>query len=102
MVDLELSSVPHDIPVVTGDLKKISHFQSAVGTGPQIISFGGCNAGVLKALDRDPDRQVGIQNPFCIEPFDMKKLMYEPSYTVLGGNDMFSLLQTVLPHISVI
>ena len=98
LLDMELSSIPRDIPVVEGELNLVSQLQSA-RTSPQVILCGGCNADVLKSLDHDPDRQAGIQKLSCFEPIDIKKLMYEPSYSVLGGIGMFSLLQTLLPLI---
>ena len=67
----------------------ISKLQPAVGTIPQLMSCGGGNADVLKALYQDLGRQAGIQYPFCCEPIDIKKLMYESSYSVLGGIDVF-------------
>ena len=60
LADIDLRSIPRDIPVVKGELSLISQLQFAVGTGPQIISCGGCNAYVLMALDR----QTCMHYPF--------------------------------------
>ena len=71
--------------VFRGELNLISQMQSAVGTDPQIISCGGgWNADVLKALYQDQDRQASLQCLFCFESIDIKKLTYEPSYSVLA------------------
>ena len=40
LVDIELSSIRRDIPLVEGEMNLISHLQSAVGTGPQIKFLG--------------------------------------------------------------
>ena len=76
-----------------------SQLRSAVGAGPQIISCGGCHPNVPKVLDQDSARHAGVQYPICWERTDIRKLMHEPRYIVLGGIDMFPLLQTSLPHI---
>ena len=46
---------------------------------------------MLKILDQDG--QAGCQYLFCLEPIDIKKLMYGPGYTVLGAINITSLLE---------
>ena len=65
LVQMEICSIPGDMPVVKGKLNLVSQLQSAVGTGAQKLGCGGRNADVLKALDQDPERHAGIQYAFC-------------------------------------
>ena len=66
LIDVEVCSIPRDIPVVQRELSSFPQFYSAVGTQAQILSFGDCNADVLKTLDKDSDRKCSIHYPFCV------------------------------------
>ena len=83
-----------------GEFTLISQLQAAISVKPKIISRGGCIADVLKALDRYPVRQGGIQYPFSSERVDIKKLLCGAIFDALGGIDMFSLLQTLLVRLT--
>ena len=100
MIDVVVCAMPRHVLVVKIELSLISEIYWAVGTRAEILSLGGCRADVLKALDQDPDRKCGFQYPFCLEPIDIKRLMYEPSYNVLGAIHKFSFLQKLLPRIN--
>ena len=73
-----------DLPVVKSELSLISQLQFAVSFWAKILPCGGCKANVINALEQDPDLQTGIQYPFCVRPSDIKKLVYESNFKVLG------------------
>ena len=76
---IEIAKLILDFPVAKGKLTFVPQLQSAISIKPQIISCGGYNADVLKALNQDPSRQGGIQYPFRSERVDVKKLVRGPS-----------------------
>ena len=47
-------------------------------------------------LDKAPSQKPGIQYPFNLSPMHVEKLMHEPSFSVMGKIDMFSMLRTLL------
>ena len=75
LVDVELCSIPRDIPIVKGELYLIAQLQSVVSTGPLVISSGGGTSDALKALDQKPDRDASFENPFLLVLVKIRKLI---------------------------
>ena len=57
LVDVEVAKLPRYVPVVKVELTINAQLQTALSVKPQILSCGGCNVDVLKALEQVPSRQ---------------------------------------------
>ena len=100
LVMMALTNCSRDVPVVKGNVSMIGQLLSVVSMGPTIVRCGGADSDLIKALDRDPTRKAGVQYPFSLNPVQVEKLMHKPSFSVMGKIDMFSMLRTLLVHLS--
>ena len=97
---MALAHCGRDVPVLKGIVSMVGQLLSVVSTGPTIVCCGGADSDFIEALDRDPTRKAGVQNPFSLNPVQVEKLMHKPSFNVMGKIDMFSMLRTLLVRLS--
>ena len=89
-----------DVPVVKSNVFLSSQLLSAASTEPRIICCRGSRLEFIKALDTSPSQKTGIQYPLSLSPVHFEKLMHQPSFSVMGKIDMFSMLRTPLIRLS--
>ena len=97
---MALTHCGRDVPVVKGSVSMVGQLFSVVSTGPTIVCCGGADSNFIKILDRDPTRKAGVQYLFSVKPIQVEKLTHEPSFSVMGKIDMFSMLRTLLLRLS--
>ena len=100
VVMMALTHCSRDLPVVKGNVSMVGQLLSVVSANPIIVCCGGTDSDFIKALDRDPTRNAGVQYPFCLSPVQVEKLMHKPSFSVMGKIDMFLMLRTLLVGLS--
>ena len=100
LVTMTIAQCGLDVPVVKSNYLLSSQLLSAVSTEPPINCCGGRSLEFIKALDKSPSQKAGIQYPFNLSPMHIEKLMHKPSFSVMGKNDMFSMLRTLLIRLS--
>ena len=97
---MALTHCSRDVPVVEGNVSMVGQLLSVVSMGPTIVCCGGADSDFNKALDRDPTRKAGVQYPFSLNPVQVENLMHQPSFSVMGKIDMFSMLRTLLVRLT--
>ena len=97
---MALTHWSRDVPVVKGNVSLIGQLLIVVSAHPTIVCYGGADNDLIKALDRDPTRKVGVQYPFNLNPVQVEKLMHKFSFSVMGKIDLFSMLRTLLVRLS--
>ena len=89
-----------DVPAVRSCVSLCSQLLSALSLQPTIICCAGGSADFINALDKAPSQKAGIQYPFNLLPLQTEKLKDEPSFSVMGKIDMFSMVRTLLVRLS--
>ena len=100
LVTMTIAHCGRDVPVMKSTVLLCSQLLSAVSTELRIICCGGSSLEFIKALDTAPSQKAGIQYPFSLSPMHVEKLMHQPSFSVMGKIDMFSMLRTLLIRLS--
>ena len=100
LVTMTIAHCGRDVPVMKSTVLLCSQLLSAVSTEPRILCCGGSSLEFIKALDKAPSQKTGIQYPFSLCPMHVEKLMHNPSFSVTGKIDMFSMLRTLLIRLS--
>ena len=100
LVAMTIAHCGRDVPVMKSTVLLSLQLLSAVSTEPRIICCGGSSLEFIKALAKAPSQKAGIQYPFSLSPMHVEKLMHKPSFSVMGKNDMFSMLRTLLIRLS--
>ena len=91
LVDLNMLQYDGDVPVDNRQFSMIAQFHSVVSKSPEIVSGGGNGVDVIKTLVRSPSSDVGLHYPFDVKSLIFEKLLWKPSYIVMGCNDFFVL-----------
>ena len=84
----------------TGYFGLLSRVLSAITTRPNLVGCSGCPAGVVRALDKSPHFNRGIQYPFRFSELKLARLMHRKQYSVFGRIDFFSVLEHLLLSLS--
>ena len=74
----------------------MSRLLSAISNDATIICCGDSSAEFVKVLDKNPGRKAGVQYRFVLPPLQFEGLLHKTSFSVMGKNDMCSMLRTLL------
>ena len=85
-----------DVPPKKSYFDLVSRLLSAISGDATIICCGGSNADFVKVLVKSPGRKAGVQHPFALAPVQFERLLHKPSFSVMGRNDMCSMLRALL------
>ena len=85
-----------DVPPAKSYIDLVSRLLSAVSGDATIVCCGGSNADFVKVLDKIPGRKAGVQYLFALAPVQFERLLHKPSFSVMGRNDMCSMLRALL------
>ena len=58
---MALTHCCRDVPVVKGNVSMVGQLLSVVSMITTIVCYGGVDSNFIKALDRDPTRNAGVQ-----------------------------------------
>ena len=100
LVTMAVAQCGRDIPAERSCVLLCSQLLSAVSLELTIICCAGGSADFIKSLDNAPNQKSAIQYPFNLLPWQVKKLMHKPSFSVMGKMDMFSMVRTLLVRLS--
>ena len=100
LVTMTIAHCGRDVPAVRNCVLLCSQVLSAVSLEPSIICCAGWSADFSKSLDKATSQKAGIQYPFISLPLQVEKLKHKPSFSVMGKNDMFSMVRTLLVSFS--
>ena len=100
LVMMALTQSSRDVPVVKCNVSMVGQLLSVVSTGLKFVCCGGADSDFIKALDRDPTPKTAVQYPFTLSSVQVGKLMNEPSFSVMGKRNTFSVLWTLLVRLS--
>ena len=81
---------------VTGELRSLARFLSAVSTRPDMVACSGCPVEFAKTIDQSEYFSQGVQSCFQFEQLSLARLMHKTSYSVFGKIDFFSVLQALM------
>ena len=85
-----------DVPPTKCYIDLVSRLLSVISGDATIICCGGSNADFVKVLDKSLGRKAGIQYPFALAPLQFERLLHKPSFNVMVGIDMCSMLRALL------
>ena len=85
-----------DVPPTKSYIDLVSRLLSANSGDATITCCVGSNADFAKVLDKSPGRKAGVQYPFALAPVQIERLLYKPSFSVMGRIDMCSMLRALL------
>ena len=95
-VTMTVGQCGRDVPSVKVSVILCSQVLSAISLEPTFICCAGGSADFIQALDEASDQKAELQCPFNLLPLQIEKVMHQPSFSVMGRIDMFSMVRTLL------